>query len=409
MKKTLRFMFAAALMMCGTTAFAEDVIWWEDWSGVTEFNIDPSTFNDNYSFTGTVLNDDGTAKSGTKFFNEKLAGGEAPELLLAKNGGSFTAKVALNGKSGEMTLAFKCNKNTIEVTATGATVGDVDATGNDYLYPVTVAAGTKEVSFTFTQKGSANARIDNFKLFQGTAKKPAGLSWGKASTTLTIGEEVTLVLSNENNLPVTYTSSDEAVATISAQGAITLVAAGKTTLTAAFAGNDEYEAQSVSIEVTVKEAGGQEQPGDEIKKVTVAEFIAAEVSNTVWYQLTGTIKNLTNTAYGNFDLEDETGSVYVYGVLSEKGGEKKQFEALMAEKGIKEGSKITIIGNRSAHNDKAEVTNAYFVSVENGTSTAIMQPTQKAAQGDIFNLQGQRVEKAVKGLYIIGGKKMLVK
>ena len=86
-----------------------------------------------------------------------------------------------------------------------------------------------------------------------------------------------------------------------------------------------------------------------------------------WYQLTGTVKNLKDgDQYGNFDLEDATGSVYVYGLLSEKGGEKKKFLELVAAKGIKEGSKITIIGNRGEYNGKIEVMNAYFVSIEGG-------------------------------------------
>ena len=103
---------------------------------------------------------------------------------------------------------------------------------------------------------------------------------------------------------------------------------------------------------------------DEIKTVSIAEFNAAPESN-VWYKLSGTVKNLKDgDQYGNFDLEDNTGSVYVYGLLSEKGGEKKQFQTLAAEKGIKNGAKITLIGNRGSYNGKIEVMNAYFVSVD---------------------------------------------
>lgn len=113
--------------------------------------------------------------------------------------------------------------------------------------------------------------------------------------------------------------------------------------------------------------GGGETPSTDAKKVTVAEFNAAEVNENVWYQLTGTVENLKDgDQYGNFDLKDETGSVYVYGLLSEKGGEKKKFQDLAAAKGIKNGSKITIIGTRGVHNDKIEVMNAYFVSIEGG-------------------------------------------
>ncbi len=117
--------------------------------------------------------------------------------------------------------------------------------------------------------------------------------------------------------------------------------------------------------------GGGETPSTDAKKVTVAEFNAAEVNENVWYQLTGTVENLKDgDQYGNFDLKDETGSVYVYGLLSEKGGEKKKFQDLAAAKGIKNGSKITIIGTRGVHNDKIEVMNAYFVSIEGGGSSS---------------------------------------
>ena len=114
------------------------------------------------------------------------------------------------------------------------------------------------------------------------------------------------------------------------------------------------------------EGGGGGESSSEVKTISIADFNAAPVSDT-WYQLTGTVKNLKDgDQYGNFDLEDATGSVYVYGLLSEKGGEKKMFQDLVAAKGIKEGSKITIIGNRGEYNGKIEVLNAYFVSIEGG-------------------------------------------
>ena len=116
--------------------------------------------------------------------------------------------------------------------------------------------------------------------------------------------------------------------------------------------------------------GGSDTPTPtptEAKAVSVADFLAAAESTSDWYQLTGTVKNLKDgDQYGNFDIEDASGSVYVYGLLSEKGGEKKKFQELVAAKGIKNGSKITIIGNRGAYNGTAQVTNAYFVSIEEG-------------------------------------------
>lgn len=123
---------------------------------------------------------------------------------------------------------------------------------------------------------------------------------------------------------------------------------------------------NVYIYSLTKGSGTATEGADGSKIVTVADFIAAPESNDVWYQLTGTVNNLKDgDAYGNFDLEDATGSVYVYGVLSEKGGAKKQFQDLVAAKGIKNGSKITIVGTRGSYNGKIEVMNAYFISVSN--------------------------------------------
>ena len=122
-------------------------------------------------------------------------------------------------------------------------------------------------------------------------------------------------------------------------------------------------------EIGTKPDGGS-TGGDEIKAVTVAEFNAAPESTNVWYKLTGTIKNLKDgDLYGNFDLEDATGSVYVYGLLAEKGGEKKKFQELVTKYGLANGSKITIIGNRGSYNDKIEVMNAYISTDGGGSGT----------------------------------------
>ena len=146
-----------------------------------------------------------------------------------------------------------------------------------------------------------------------------------------------------------------------------------------YSGNTpETAGKSVAQIVTINgkktsESGSTTPDEGESKKVSVAEFLAASESTSVWYQLTGTVTHLedgtynNSTKYGNFDLVDETGSIYVYGVVTEKGGAKGQFADLMAAKGIKDGCKITIIGNRGSYKETAQVVNAYFVSVEAGS------------------------------------------
>ena len=99
------------------------------------------------------------------------------------------------------------------------------------------------------------------------------------------------------------------------------------------------------------------------KTATVAEFLAAATGDT-WYQLTGTITNLQTSDYGNFDLVDETGSVYVYGItVAPVAKNDKSFPKL----GLKEGDKVTLIGKRADYKGTPQVGGpAYYISHEAG-------------------------------------------
>lgn len=112
----------------------------------------------------------------------------------------------------------------------------------------------------------------------------------------------------------------------------------------------------------------------ETQKVTIAEFLAAEVSNDVLYELTGTVSNITNTTYGNFDLTDNTGTVYVYGLLT-LDGQSKQFASM----GIEEGTNITIITPRSEYNGNPQGKNAYLVSINPAAVTVTLNEAKTEA------------------------------
>ncbi len=247
MNKILRYSFVALLAMMFAPSFAEDIIWQEDFSSYAADAV-PAGGDYNYA----CENGGGT----TKIYAANLAGGTAPELLVAKKQGSFSATIPLNGKSGEMMLTFLTNRNDLVVEITGATLGEKVRSGNADTYPVTVASGTASLTIKFYMSVNSNARLDNIKLYQGTAKKPAGLSWGKASTTVTFGEDYSSIptLQNPNELAVECTSDNAEVCTVTNAGVITVVGAGDANISAAFAGNDEYEAQTVTIKITVKPA-----------------------------------------------------------------------------------------------------------------------------------------------------------
>ena len=132
-------------------------------------------------------------------------------------------------------------------------------------------------------------------------------------------------------------------------------------------------------------AGEAPKPG-ELQKVSVEDFLKAEVSNNQPYQLTGKVANIQmdkndptlQNKYGNFDLVDATGSVYVYGLLAKEGGASGQFREL----GVKEGDMMTIIGYRAAYKDSPQVGNAYLVSHTSYTEITVADFLKKEKSSD---------------------------
>ena len=106
-------------------------------------------------------------------------------------------------------------------------------------------------------------------------------------------------------------------------------------------------------------------PG-EVKAVTVAQFIAAPESDSQVYELVGTIGGSINTTYGNFDLTDETGTVYVYGLTATELGYGEKNDKSYASLGLNEGDKIKIRGYRGSYGDKIEVMYSWFIEKVGG-------------------------------------------
>ena len=161
-----------------------------------------------------------------------------------------------------------------------------------------------------------------------------------------------------------------------------------------------FETSVVSAAVTVNQDGPVARPAMDL---TVAEFLAKSVDASIYYRLTGTIKNLKNTEYGNFDLVDETGSVYVYGLTTEKtGSNDKSFSKL----GLKEGDVLTLEGTRAAYNGVAQVGGpAYYISHEAGDAPAAPGPksmtiAEAVAQTDSVLVSGTVMALCAKGFIL---------
>jgi DNA/RNA endonuclease YhcR with UshA esterase domain len=117
-------------------------------------------------------------------------------------------------------------------------------------------------------------------------------------------------------------------------------------------------------------------PEPELTKATVAEVIAAEVSDDVWYELTGTITDVQNTEYGNIVIEDETGSILVYGLTKEWNGGSN--DKSYSEIGLREGDIVTLGGTRDEYNGEPQVGGtAFYISHVQGEAPEILESTIK--------------------------------
>ena len=141
--------------------------------------------------------------------------------------------------------------------------------------------------------------------------------------------------------------------------------------------------------------------------VTVAQFLAAAESAEVWYELTGTITNIVNTTYGNFDLQDETGTVYVYGLTKAKGtSNDKSFASL----GLKVGDVVTLRGTRASYKEEPQVGGpAYYVSHVAGEGgdtpePPVGEPGEFDPQGVTWTLGEKAYDKTSGGTNIQTGK-----
>lgn len=401
----------AVLALVANIGFAQTTILWQEDFSSYKADAVPNGGAYNYACEG----------SGTKVYAENLAGGDAPELLVSKKGGSFSATVSLNGVSGQLTLTYKTNKNFIKATVENAKAGDLVKSGNDVSLPITVAAGTASITIkianTSTGKG-LNVRLDNIKLFQGVGKKAPGLSWGTATRTVTIGAEDNKfpTLTNTYNLAVKYSSDDPDVAAIDATtGEITLGMAGKANITAEFEGNDEYEAAKVSYELTVKDVPSVDLKNTPETAYTVAkalELINAGEGLEANVYVKGQITNIQDVDTGDFgnatytisDDATAANALLIYrGYYYDKG-------KFTSKDQIKVGDVVVVYGKLVKFYEKFEMNSGNHIYSINGVASGVDNITvDKNVDAPAYNVAGQRVNDAYKGIVVKNGKKYLNK
>lgn len=135
-------------------------------------------------------------------------------------------------KSSNTGVAEVNEQGEVKVNRSGETTITVSYAGNDTYTQA-------ELSYTLTINKLANGIAidktsveDDLNGYNGEAKKYVSLT-------------------NPNNLPITYTSSNPYVATVDENGNVKLVSWGKTTITVSYTGSEVYESATTSYELNV--------------------------------------------------------------------------------------------------------------------------------------------------------------
>ena len=139
------------------------------------------------------------------------------------------------------------------------------------------------------------------------------------------------------------------------------------------------------------EQGGTTEPDPSdskptsLEQVTIAEFLEAEESTDVWYELTGEIVSIvTGNEYGNFTIKDETGEVYIYGMTNGwVGSNDKSFSQI----GLNVGDIVTLGTLRGSYKGTPQgggnKVPAFYISHEVGKTPDDPAPEEPEQGGDV--------------------------
>ena len=101
--------------------------------------------------------------------------------------------------------------------------------------------------------------------------------------------------------------------------------------------------------------------------LTIAQAIekanaAGSAYSTTNYVVTGKVKSIANTTFGNLTIEDETGSLYIYGVYSADGSVR--FDKMVKGQQPSVGDTITLLGPLGTYSNSPQMKNSWMLNIE---------------------------------------------
>ena len=284
---------------------------------------------------------------------------------VAQEGETFDVKVSFKGKTLDPAVpeAYQDWISILSVTTKEGTPTKIETNpadtafvkvkvapneGGDREGQINFTSSTTEVSYSFTQKGA---------IIETTIDKVLAAEDGATQYKVT-GYITTMKNTKYGNYYIKDATGEVYVyGTLDASGA-----------SAKFADMGINEGDIVTIVGPKTSHNGEAQLKNvtveshkAVTDITVADFVAKDDDSSVYYRIKGTVSGVKDTdQYGNIYVADETGSVYVYGIVPGWGCAKKQFQTL----GIKDGDIVTLVGTVGSYKGTKQVANAFFVAKE---------------------------------------------
>ena len=350
------------------------VIWSENWS---TFNADDKpTQGENATYVCK------NGASDTKIYNEARAGGESPELLINKKGGSLAITINdLKGANEGLIFTFKANssnKTNFIVSADNATKIDSTtvqgASAKKFIrtYIFALDEGATSLTITLNNSSSDNVRVDDLELSTYS---------GVGSFKITEAGYGTYYSSKAYTMPkgvkgYTITGNEGTSLVVNEAYAAGAVVPAKTALVVEGAANKYYTLVAASTELTP--ADNKLHGSDE------AETTYVDGTDVKYYKLS--YNNEGNNL--GFYWGSENGAAFT-------NGAHKAYLALDSETLLSQSRGFSL------------------ADLAHGVTTGINTTVKSATQSNfIYDLNGRRINSlngAAKGVYIMNGQKVLVK
>lgn len=366
------------------------------WYSGNKITITPSVSINSISATATTTGY-ATALANSTYTNASAAvdSNNNTEVIITPSNGSNAITIVMGGQSRLSSLTVNYATGTtyyISVVSTG--VPTIVASNVDILYSATsgsigyniidepdpagtlsaaVKAGTTStitnLSFGIITDDEVPFTCDANNAFSAhTATVTLTYTYGNNETVtkdVTITQDATPIVLSSITLSGTYPIEFIQDDAFSSTGIVVTAhyndeSSSNVTSNATFSGYDMSMIGEQTVTVSYTESGVTKTATytitvNAIPNKTIAQFISDEGGKCY---LTGTVSDIVNTTYGNFDLTDESGTIYVYGCLTSTGA-SGQFSTL----GIEEDDVIKVLANEYLYynNTTHEAKNVKFI------------------------------------------------